>query len=141
MKKFLILVAEDDADDRFLLKKAFEETGVKEEVDFVENGMQLMEYLRKSQIAQQQRYPKLILLDLNMPKMDGRQVLKELKEDAEFKKIPVVVFTTSRNEVIVNKCYELGANTYIVKPVSFEALLKIVEQIRLYWMQTAALPL
>lgn len=76
MKKFLILVAEDDADDRFLLKKAFEETGVKEEVDFVENGMQLMEYLRKSQIAQQQRYPKLILLDLNMPKMDGRQVLK-----------------------------------------------------------------
>lgn len=137
----MILIAEDDADDRFLLKKAFEETGFTEQVDYVENGKQLIEYLHQSRLTHQQRYPKLILLDLNMPQKDGRQVLKEIKEDAEFKKIPVVVFTTSRNELIINQCYELGANTYIIKPISFEALLKIVEQLRAYWLQTAALPL
>jgi CheY-like chemotaxis protein len=108
MKKFQILIAEDDADDRFLLKKAFEETGFTEPIDFVENGIQLLEFLQKSRQTQQQHYPKLILLDLNMPKKDGKQVLKEIKEDPEFRKIPVIVFTTSRNEVIINKCYELG---------------------------------
>lgn len=141
MKKFRILIAEDDMDDRFLLKKAFEETGVNEEIAFVENGIQLMEYLQQSRQAQQQNYPKLILLDLNMPRMDGKQVLKILKEDPQFKKIPVVVFTTSRNEVIINKCYEMGANTYIIKPVSFEGLLSIVQQLKSYWIQTAAHPL
>ena len=73
--------------------------------------------------------------------MDGKQVLKEIKEAPEFKKIPVVVFTTSRNELIINKCYEMGANTYIIKPVSFDGLLSIVQQLKSYWIQTAAHPL
>lgn len=141
MKNFRILIAEDDVDDRFLLKKAFEESGFTESVDFVDNGIQLLEYLKQSQQAQRQNYPRLILLDLNMPRMDGKQVLKEIKEDPEFKKIPVVVFTTSRNELIINKCYEMGANTYIIKPVSFEGLLSIVQQLKSYWIQTAAHPL
>ena len=130
MKNFRILIAEDDVDDRFLLKKAFEESGFTESVDFVDNGIQLLEYLKQSQQAQRQNYPRLILLDLNMPRMDGKQVLKEIKEDPEFKKIPVVVFTTSRNELIINKCYEMGANTYIIKPVSFDGLLSIVQQLK-----------
>lgn len=141
MKNFRILIAEDDVDDRFLLKKAFEESGFTESVDFVDNGIQLLEYLKQSQQAQRQNYPRLILLDLNMPRMDGKQVLKEIKEDPEFKKIPVVVFTTSRNELIINKCYEMGANTYIIKPVSFDGLLSIVQQLKSYWIQTAAHPL
>ena len=141
MKNFRILIAEDDVDDRFLLKKAFEESGFTESVDFVDNGIQLLEYLKQSQQTQRQNYPRLILLDLNMPRMDGKQVLKEIKEDPEFKKIPVVVFTTSRNELIINKCYEMGANTYIIKPVSFDGLLSIVQQLKSYWIQTAAHPL
>ena len=141
MKNFRILIAEDDVDDRFLLKKAFEESGFTESVDFVDNGIQLLEYLKQSQQAQRQNYPRLILLDLNMPRMDGKKVLKEIKEDPEFKKIPVVVFTTSRNELIINKCYEMGANTYIIKPVSFDGLLSIVQQLKSYWIQTAAHPL
>ncbi|RYF97963.1 MAG: response regulator [Chitinophagaceae bacterium] len=75
-----------------------------------------------------------------MPKKDGREVLKAMKENPEFKKIPVIVFTTTRNETEIRRCYELGANTYIIKPVSFDALLSVVENIRSYWLQTAAIP-
>jgi CheY-like chemotaxis protein len=138
MKSFLILIAEDDPDDRFLLKKAFEENGIDEHIAFVENGDQVMNYLGNLKNTTQQFLPRLILLDLNMPKKDGKQVLKEIKEHPDYKKIPVVVFTTSRNELVIDKCYELGANTYIIKPISFDGLLKIVERIKTYWMQTAA---
>ena len=140
MKRFSILVAEDDADDRFLLKKAFEETGISEEIIFVEHGGQVMDYLRKNRRTSNSPYPQLIILDLNMPLKDGRQTLKEIRNDEEFKKIPVVIFTTSKNEQIINQCYELGANTYIVKPISFESLTGIVSKIKAYWIQTAALP-
>ena len=80
------------------------------------------------------------LLDLNMPKKDGRTVLKEVKEHPDFKRIPVIIFTTTKNENEVRRCYELGANTYVVKPVSFDALLKVVEDIRSYWINTASIP-
>jgi len=84
--------------------------------------------------------PGFILLDLNMPKKDGREVLKELKQHPVFKKIPVIVFTTTKNEIEIKRCYELGANSYIVKPISFDALLKVVENIRSYWFHTASIP-
>jgi CheY-like chemotaxis protein len=140
MRKLYILVAEDDVDDRYLLETAFAEKGYVEELTFVENGVELLDYLN-NQLASPEgaaaNLPRFILLDLNMPKKDGREVLKEIKEDIRFKKIPVIVFTTNKNENEIRRCYELGANTYIVKPVEFSALLNTVEDIRAYWMNTA----
>jgi CheY-like chemotaxis protein len=140
MRKLYILVAEDDIDDRYLLETAFAEKGYVEELAFVENGVELLDYLNNqldSPEGAAANLPRFILLDLNMPKKDGREVLKEIKEDVRFKKIPVIVFTTNKNETEIRRCYELGANTYIVKPVEFSALLNTVEDIRAYWMNTA----
>ena len=140
MRKFSILIAEDDPDDRFLLKKAFEENKAEETIAFVENGIKALEFLKKIRDANHV-FPNLIILDLNMPFRDGKEVLREIKEDNVLKRIPVLVLSTSSNEAIIDKCYELGANTYIVKPLSFERLLKVVEQIKSYWLQIASLPL
>jgi len=138
-EKLFILIAEDDADDRFLFKTAFEEKGYKDQIEFVENGIELWKFLENiSKRATNERiYPSFILLDLNMPKKDGREVLREIKQHPEFKKIPVVVFTTTNSENEVKRCYELGANTYVVKPESFDSLLKVVEEIRMYWQNAA----
>ena len=136
--KASILIAEDDADDRFLLKTAFAENGYTEKIAFVENGVEVMNYLND---AGKTEYPSFILLDLNMPKKNGREVLKEIKEHPDLKKIPVIIFTTTKNEMEINRCYELGANSYIVKPSSFDLLLKIIHQIRSYWLMTSATPM
>ena len=142
MQKLFILIAEDDADDRFLLQTAFEENGFTDTLEFVENGIELIEYL--SGIMHKKtldiHYPGLILLDLNMPKKDGREVLKEIKQHPVLKKIPVIIFTTTKNEHEIRRCYELGANTYIVKPVSFDALVRVIQEIRSYWFNTASIP-
>ncbi|HEY8896694.1 MAG TPA: response regulator [Niastella sp.] len=138
-----ILIAEDDADDRYLLQTAFEEVGCCEQIDFVENGIEVLNYLDNiytSNDMEIKALPGFILLDLNMPKKDGREVLKELKQHPVFKKIPVIVFTTTKNEIEIKRCYELGANSYIVKPISFDALLKVVENIRSFWFHTASIP-
>ena len=140
MRKFSILIAEDDPDDRFLLKKAFEENKAEETISFVENGIKALEFLKKIRDTNHV-FPNLIILDLNMPFRDGKEVLREIKEDSVLRRIPVLVLSTSSNEAIIDKCYELGANTYIVKPLSFERLLKVVEQIKSYWLQIASLPL
>lgn len=139
MEEIFILIAEDDADDRFLLQAAFDENGFKDRLQFVENGVEIIEYLNNIK-SNESKLPHFILLDLNMPKKDGREVLKELKQDAELKKIPVVIFSTTNNEQEMRRCYELGANSYITKPNSFESLLKTVAALRSYWMQTASLP-
>jgi len=136
-----ILIAEDDADDRFLLQTAFVENGYTDAINFVENGVDVMNYLRNLAEGDNAVYPSFILLDLNMPKKNGREVLKEIKEHPELKKIPVIIFTTTKNELEINRCYELGANSYIVKPSSFELLLKIIDQIRNYWLLTSAIPI
>lgn len=141
MQKFLILIAEDDSDDRFLLQTAFKEKGYDDNLEFVENGVELIEYLTNiHNNSSDQGYPYFILLDLNMPKKDGREALKEIKQHPVFKKIPVVVFTTTKNEAEIKRCYELGANTYVVKPVSFEGLTKVLQDIRNYWFNSAAIP-
>jgi CheY-like chemotaxis protein len=142
MQDVFILIAEDDADDRFLLQAAFQENGFTDELHFVDNGVELMDYL--SSIRKEgdtaALLPKFILLDLNMPKKDGREVLREIKQHPELKKIPVVIFSTTNNEQEMRRCYELGANSYITKPNSFDHLLKIVANLRGYWMHTSTLP-
>ncbi|MEO5996824.1 MAG: response regulator [Chitinophagaceae bacterium] len=140
MQKLFILIAEDDSDDRFLLQTAFKEKGYDDKLEFVENGVELIEFLLNIYNSSSYNYPYFILLDLNMPKKDGREALKEIKQHPVFKKIPVVVFTTTKNESEIKRCYELGANTYVVKPVSFEGLAKVLDDIRTYWSNSAAIP-
>jgi two-component system response regulator len=141
MEEIFILIAEDDADDRFLLQAAFEENGFSDKLHFVENGVEVLEYLNSLKASQKDRkFPRFILLDLNMPKKDGREVLKELKQSPDLKKIPVVIFSTTNNEQEMRRCYELGANSYITKPNSFESLLKTVAALRSYWMHTTSIP-
>lgn len=141
MEEIFILIAEDDADDRFLLQAAFEENGFKDKLHFVENGVEAIDYLNSlKHKGKENNLPRFILLDLNMPKKDGREVLKELKQDPELKKIPIVIFSTTNNEQEMRRCYELGANSYITKPNSFESLLKTVAALRSYWMHTTSIP-
>lgn len=140
MSKQFIIVAEDDADDRFLMQTALSETGFEDTLQFVDNGVeliQLLEGLNGENGAWV--YPKLILLDLNMPKMDGREVLKIIKEDQVLRKIPVVVFSTTKNQLEVKRCYDLGANTYIVKPVNYDTFVETMKELMIYWFKIATL--
>ncbi|MCW3091565.1 MAG: response regulator [Ferruginibacter sp.] len=140
MSKHLILIAEDDADDRYLMKTALEETGMAGEVKYVENGVEVINFLDSiSAQAGQLNYPKFILLDLNMPKMDGREVLKKIKSTDAYRKIPVIIFSTTKNQLEVKRCYDLGANTYVVKPVSYDTLVATIREICTYWLNTATL--
>lgn len=140
MNKPFILIAEDDADDRYLLKAALEESGITGEVAYVENGVEVINYLELiSKETGKLNYPKFILLDLNMPKMDGREVLKKIKSNDLFRKIPVIIFSTTKNQMEVKRCYDLGANTYVVKPVSYDTLVETIRNICAYWFNTATL--
>ena len=138
-----ILMADDDPDDRLLTADALKEARLINDIRFVENGVELLEYLRrqgKFAAPADAPRPGLILLDLNMPKMDGRTVLKELKQDPDFRMIPVVVLTTSKDDEDVYKSYDLGVNSYIVKPVTFEALVDILQTLEKYWFEIVELP-
>jgi CheY-like chemotaxis protein len=138
-----ILMADDDADDRRLTQEALEEGRLINEVKFVDDGEQLMDYLhRQGRFAPPVEAPRpgLILLDLNMPRKDGRTVLKEIKSDPDLRQIPVVVLTTSKADEDVYKSYDLGVNSYIVKPVTFEALVDILQTLEKYWFEIVELP-
>ena len=141
MQKYHILIAEDDSDDRYLFQTAFAEKGIKDPIEFVHDGVELIQYLEKLEEmkAKESSLPYFILLDLNMPKKDGKEVLGYIKQHPLFKKIPVIVFTTTKNENEIRQCYELGANTYVVKPSSFDSLMKILESIRNYWIDIASI--
>ena len=135
MQDVFILIAEDDADDRFLLQAAFQENGFTDYLHFVENGVELMDYLaalkRDGEVPA--LLPKFILLDLNMPKKDGREVLKEIKQHPDLKKIPVVIFSTTNNEQEMRRCYELGANSFLIKPAKQEDLDELIKVFPGYW--------
>lgn len=133
-KTNLIVFADDDADDRLLLQEAFEENNLTCILDFVEDGVELLEYLEKNGAI-----PSLILLDINMPRKDGKQILQEIKTSAQWRHIPVVMFTTSKSPEDIRTCYELGANSFIVKPSSFENLLSVTDTIGKYWVDTVSL--
>ncbi len=135
-KDLTILIAEDDADDRFLLESAFKENSFPAVVRFVENGVELLEYLERTATTPAtgskngKQLPQLILLDLNMPKKNGREVLIELKQMPAFRNIPVIIFSTTQNEKEVKNCYELGADSYILKPDSYSSLLQTVNTLK-----------
>jgi two-component system response regulator len=131
-----ILIGEDDADDRFLLQTAFDEVRPNSQLAFVENGVELLDFLA-GKTEQDQALPVFILLDLNMPKKDGREVLRELKAHATLQRIPVIMFSTTSNEHEIRRCYELGANSYITKPDSFGGLQDIVKALCGYWLSEA----
>jgi CheY-like chemotaxis protein len=136
-------MADDDDDDRLLAQDALREASNDGELHFVENGEELMDYLQhrgKYQHLADAPRPGLILLDLNMPRKDGREALREIKADPELKRIPVVVLTTSKAETDVGAMYELGANSFISKPFQFEALVSVMKIIGQYWFQTVKLP-
>ena len=132
----VILVADDDADDRVMIKDALRENRLANQVVFVEDGEQLMNYLTQKGSAR----PGLILLDLNMPKKDGREALKEIKSNPELRGIPVVILTTSKAEEDIYKTYDLGVNSFITKPVTFESLIQITRELGKYWFEIVELP-
>lgn len=139
MKKPRILIAEDDPDDQLLLESAFHENGFFENIDFAGNGLELM--LRLNRISQQgamAQFPDFIMLDLNMPGRNGKETLRDIKQHLLFRNIPVIVFTTTNDYREVRECYELGANSYIVKPASFARMVAIVKTVLDYWMSTAS---
>lgn len=137
-----ILIAEDDADDRLLTMEALEENRLANDLHFVEDGEDLLQYLHQTGKYTPETAPRpgLILLDLNMPKMDGREALKILKADQRLKQIPVVVLTTSEAEEDVLKSYDLGVNSFITKPVTFERLVEVIRKLGDYWFGIVELP-
>ncbi len=139
-----ILVADDDPDDRLLLEDALIETNLAESLYFVEDGEELMDYLldrKKYTTPSNCPRPDLILLDLNMPKKDGREALKEIKLNPQLRQIPIVVLTTSKAEEDILRTYESGVNSFISKPVSYEGLVELVRKLGVYWFETVRLPL
>lgn len=135
-----VLLIEDNSGDVLLTKEAFDETGFKEKMIIARDGEDAMDYLYKRGPYENANSPDLILLDLNLPKKDGREILAEIKKDDNLRQIPVIVLTTSRSEKDINKCYELQANCYIIKPVGFDEFLDIVKSIQEFWIDTVKLP-
>lgn len=141
--RITVLMAEDDPDDRVLTKEAWEENRLANALHFVEDGEELMEYLyRRGRYAGliDAPLPGLILLDLNMPKKDGRDALKEIKADPKLQRIPIVVLTTSKAEEDILRTYNLGVSSFITKPVTFEALVSVVKTLAQYWFEIVELP-
>lgn len=139
----VILMADDDADDRMLAKDALEESRVLNELRFVEDGEELMDYLtRKGKYSDPATSPRpgLVLLDLNMPKKDGREALKEIKSDPNLRRIPVVIMTTSKAEEDVFRSYDFGASSFITKPVTFDRLVDLMRTLGEYWVEFVELP-
>lgn len=136
-------MADDDADDRVLTRDALQESRVINDLRFVEDGEELLDYLqRRGKYADENEYPRpgLILLDLNMPKKDGREALKEIKADPELRRIPIVVMTTSQAEEDIYRSYDLGASSFITKPVTFERLVELMRTMGQYWVEFVELP-
>jgi chemotaxis family two-component system response regulator Rcp1 len=135
-----ILLVEDSPSDAEFTVEALKEAKVRNHLSLVEDGVQAMEFLRRQGKHAQAPRPDLIMLDLNLPRKDGREVLAELKADDNLKMIPVVVLTTSRAEQDVLRAYQLHANCYITKPVDFQQFLNVVRSIESFWLFVVTLP-
>lgn len=139
-KSITILLADDDPDDRLLVEEAFEENHLMNILDTVEDGEELLDYLYQRDKFFDKPRPNLILLDLNMPRKSGLEALREIKADADLRRIPVIVLTTSKAEEDILRSYDLGVNSFIVKPVTFDSLVKLVKALDSYWFQIVQLP-
>ncbi|MBC5774795.1 response regulator [Pontibacter sp. KCTC 32443] len=142
-RSIIILIADDDAEDRMLVKEALEESRLNNNIQFVENGEELLDYLHnRGKFTDKDQYPTpgLILLDLNMPKKDGREALKEIKNDEHLRMIPVVVLTTSKAEEDILRTYDLGVSSFITKPVTFSSLVDVMKTLSKYWFEIVELP-
>ncbi|MGL5064522.1 MAG: response regulator [Microcoleus sp.] len=142
-QKFTILMANDDEDARFLVEEALREVRVAIRSKSVENGEQVLDYLyRRGQYAANSNWhhPDLILLDLKMPRLDGKETLTLIKSDPKLQQIPIVILTTSQSSGDIALCYKLGASSFISKPVTFEGLVKVMKTLCEYWFEIVALP-
>jgi two-component system response regulator len=136
---FTIVLADDDEDDRLLILDAIREARITSDVHVVRDGIELLAFLRGDGTTPPPA-PQLILLDLNMPRMDGRQALAEIRADPRLRPIPVVILTTSKAQEDLLRTYELGANSYIPKPVTFMGLVEAMKVIGRYWFEIVELP-
>ena len=142
-KLISILIADDDADDRQMTQEALHECRLVNDVHFVEDGEQLLDHLfRRGAYAHLAGtpLPGLILLDLNMPRKDGREALKEIKAHPDLRRIPIVVLTTSKAEEDILRTYDLGVNSYVTKPVTFDSLVQTIKVLGQYWFEIVQLP-
>jgi CheY-like chemotaxis protein len=138
-----ILIVDDNEDDYEAIARAFKKVGLVHPVSLCTTGQGAMDFLKQEgsfkQAGKAER-PVLIMLDLNMPGMDGLQVLQRIRHDAALRQIPVVIWTTSSNEKDIDACYQMGANAYMQKPVIFEELIESVKRLKEYWFETVLLP-
>ncbi|MDG1418591.1 MAG: response regulator [Maricaulis sp.] len=140
---FTILMVDDDPDDRMLFREACDEIRLRNPLEFLENGEQLVDCLKRRGAYADRAgdpYPGIILLDLNMPLKDGREALAEIKEDPNLQHIPIIVLTTSKDEDDILASYGLGASSYIVKPISLDRLMRVVNSIGEYWVEIVEAP-
>src|SRR5687768_15797658 len=142
-RPIVILLADDDEEDRMLAANALQESRVVNDLRFVTDGEELLDYLLHRGRYEDPAFspiPGLILLDLNMPRKDGREALREVKAHPDLRRIPIVVLTTSKAEEDIYRTYDLGANSFITKPVSFEGLVMVMRDIGRYWIEIVELP-
>jgi two-component system response regulator len=135
-----ILIADDDEDDRLMTRDALRDARLHNDLRFVVDGVDLMNYLRRRNGHEDAPRPGLILLDLNMPRKDGREALAEIKGDAGLRSIPVIVLTTSKAEEDLIRTYDLGVNSFITKPVTFLGLVEVMKVFTRYWLEIVDLP-
>jgi len=138
----VVLIADDDADDRMFLEQAMRQNGYDQQIEFVEDGEQLMEYVRQEgrYTKQTAPWPNLLILDLNMPRKNGFQALSEIKADPKLRRLPIVVMTTSSTDEDVIKSYNLGVNSFVTKPFNFNRMVEMIGALKVYWMDTVKLP-
>ncbi len=142
-KPITILMADDDEDDRLLTEEAFAESRLANDLHFVKDGEELMQYLlRQGEYTDPKRSPRpgIVLLDLNMPKKDGREALEEIKSNPSLSRIPIIILTTSKAEEDIIRSYDLGANSFITKPVTFHRLVEVLKTVGNYWFHIVQLP-
>jgi two-component system, response regulator len=138
-----ILLVEDNQDDYEATSRAFKKANLCNPIVWCKSGREALDYLKQQGAYKDERKdarPGLVLLDLNMPGMDGRKTLEVIKKDEMLKQIPVIILTTSSDERDIQACYQTGANTYVQKPVSFEGLIEAIKRLKAYWFEIALLP-
>ncbi len=135
-----ILVIDDDHEDQLLIQRAFSESASECELQILDNGEGALDLLRRTSESRELSHPDLIILDLNMPRMSGIEVLQVIDSDPRLRRIPVIVFTTSSAEDDINSCYDLGASSFIQKPSTFRELKEVIASVHRYWFNTVHMP-